>query len=588
MTGAARGRFITLEGGEGAGKSVQAKRLEDEACGARARSRADARAGRLAARRGTARGRSSAASPPSSGPTGEALLFAAARIDHLDKTIVPALERGAWVVCDRFANSTRAYQGVAGKLARGLHRPPGTESPSDANRPDLTLVLDIPAEGGPRAGARAARARGRRIASRPKALEFHETLRRAFLDIAAAEPERCVVIDALKPEEEVADAIWSAVEARLDPAQRGEARVMRKRAEDEELPESDALAGAPHPRHAQTPDRPPGRRSGDARAPIASGRLAHAWLIGGPKGVGKATLAWRFARFVLANPDPAAASGAGGARPRGRPEDPGGASSRGARPSGFRADPARLAAGQEEVFERDPGRATCARRCRCSSMSAAFGGWRVCIVDCAEDLNRIERQRASEDDRGAAAALADPDRLAPAGAGAADDPLALPPDPSSIRCPRTRSSRRSRALGPPWSEADPAAVAGRRGARQRLGARGARPPVAGIGGGRRADRFDHRPSAAPRPARGAQARRRARRPGRGGEAYDAFHRELYDWLAAYAARTRVLGANGPKSSAALWDRIRAAARDTEAMNLDRRLHVLAIFAEIAATDRVRR
>ena len=214
MTGAPPGRFITLEGGEGAGKSVQAKRLEEKL---------------LALGLEVVRTREPGGSPYAEelreailsgfaaqfGPEGEALLFAAARIDHLDKTILPALARGAWIVCDRFADSTRAYQGVAGDLppafVTGLE-----EVVVGANRPDLTLILDVPAETGlERARAR----RGTESADRFEAegLEFHETLRRAFLDIAAAEPERCVVIDARKPEEEVAEAIWSAVEERLDP-----------------------------------------------------------------------------------------------------------------------------------------------------------------------------------------------------------------------------------------------------------------------------------------------------------------------------------------------------------------------------------
>jgi dTMP kinase len=210
-----RGRFITLEGGEGAGKTVQAKRLEDKLTTLGLE---------------VVRTREPGGSPHAEqlreailsgfaaqfGPDGEALLFAAARIDHLDKTILPALERGAWVVCDRFADSTRAYQGVAGDL------PPAfiarlEEVVVGLNRPDLTLILDIPAEAGlERAQVR----RGTGSADRfeTEGLEFHDTLRRAFLDIAAAEPERCVVVDALKSEEEVAEAIWSAVEERLDPA----------------------------------------------------------------------------------------------------------------------------------------------------------------------------------------------------------------------------------------------------------------------------------------------------------------------------------------------------------------------------------
>jgi dTMP kinase len=214
MTGAPRGRFITLEGGEGAGKSVQAKRLEERLTGLGLE---------------VVRTREPGGSPHAEelreiilsgfaaqfGPHGEALLFAAARIDHLDQTILPALGRGAWVICDRFADSTRAYQGVAGKLPSGFIARL-EEIVVGQNRPDLTLVLDVPVEAGLK------RARARRGAEGPDRFEaegpeFHETLRRAFLDIAAAEPDRCAVVDALKPEEEVAEAIWSVVAHRLDP-----------------------------------------------------------------------------------------------------------------------------------------------------------------------------------------------------------------------------------------------------------------------------------------------------------------------------------------------------------------------------------
>jgi dTMP kinase len=215
MTEPARGRFITLEGGEGAGKSVQAKRLERnlKEIGLKVvRTREPGGApGAEALREAILSG---FAAP--FGPEGEALLFAAARIDHLDKTILPALARGAWVVCDRFADSTRAYQGAAGNL------PPGfiarlEQVTVGANRPDLTLILDIPPEAGL---VRAARRRGEgRGADRFEAegLAFHQTLRRAFLDIAAAEPERCAIIDAHTPENKVATQIWSVVKARLDP-----------------------------------------------------------------------------------------------------------------------------------------------------------------------------------------------------------------------------------------------------------------------------------------------------------------------------------------------------------------------------------
>jgi dTMP kinase len=215
MTTQARGRFITLEGGEGVGKSIQAERLEK----------------RLAALGlDVVRTREPGGSPGAEAlreailcgfaadfsPTGQALLFAAARVDHLEKTILPALESGAWVVSDRFADSTRAYQGAAGNLPVAFIAPLErlTVGP---NQPDLTLILDLPPEIGLK---RAAERRQTGPADRfeSEGLIFHQTLRRAFLDIAAAEPWRCVVIDADRSEDDVAAAIWSAVESRLDPA----------------------------------------------------------------------------------------------------------------------------------------------------------------------------------------------------------------------------------------------------------------------------------------------------------------------------------------------------------------------------------
>jgi dTMP kinase len=215
MTGQARGRFITLEGGEGVGKSVQAKRLEDRLAGlglAVVRTREPggspgAEAMREAILSGFAAEFNSA---------GQALLFSAARADHLDKTILPALTSGAWVLSDRFADSTRAYQGAAGNL------PPEFIASLErltvgANQPDLTLILDLDPEVGlKRAGAR--RQTGPTDRFESEGLPFHKILRQAFLDIAAAEPQRCIVINAGGTEDEVAAAIWSAVESRLHPA----------------------------------------------------------------------------------------------------------------------------------------------------------------------------------------------------------------------------------------------------------------------------------------------------------------------------------------------------------------------------------
>jgi dTMP kinase len=215
MTAREKGRFITLEGGEGAGKSVQAKRLEE----------------RLAALElAVVRTREPGGSPGAEalreailtgfaakfGPAAQALLFAAARVDHLDKTILPALKSGAWVVSDRFADSTRAYQGAAGNLPpdfiAGLER-----LTVGAARPDLTLILDLAPEVGLERAAKRRQGTGGADRFESEGLAFHQTLRRAFLEIAAAEPWRCVVVEGGASEADVAAAIWSAVEARLDP-----------------------------------------------------------------------------------------------------------------------------------------------------------------------------------------------------------------------------------------------------------------------------------------------------------------------------------------------------------------------------------
>jgi dTMP kinase len=216
VIGQARGRFITLEGGEGAGKSVQATRLEKRLAGLgleAVRTREPGGSpGAEALREAILTGFAA-----EFGPAAQALMFAAARVDHLEKTIRPALERGAWVVSDRFADSTRAYQGVAGSLPpdfiAGLER-----LTVGGTKPDLTLILDL----APEVGLERARKRrqGREGADRfeSEGLAFHQTLRRAFREIAAAEPRRCAVIDGSGSESEVAAAIWSAVEARLNPA----------------------------------------------------------------------------------------------------------------------------------------------------------------------------------------------------------------------------------------------------------------------------------------------------------------------------------------------------------------------------------
>jgi dTMP kinase len=216
MTLRAKGRFITLEGGEGVGKSVQAKRLEERLAAlgvdvVRTREPGGS-PGAEALREAILSGFAAEFSP-----AGQALMFAAARVDHLDTTILPALARGAWVVSDRFADSTRAYQGAAGNL------PPDFIASLErltvgANQPDLTLILDLDPEVGLKRADERRRGRGPADRFESEGLPFHRTLRRAFLDIAAAEPLRCAVIGADRSEDDVAAAIWSEVESRLDPA----------------------------------------------------------------------------------------------------------------------------------------------------------------------------------------------------------------------------------------------------------------------------------------------------------------------------------------------------------------------------------
>lgn len=205
-----RGRFITLEGGEGAGKSTQARLLADSL----RRRGVDTIVTREPGGSPLAeeiRGALLSGAVAPLGPAAEAIMFSAARIDHLERTIRPALAAGKWVISDRFADSTRAYQGVLGALAPAFMRELERIAVGE-NRPDLTLVLDLPAD----IGLERARARSS-VADRFEAegQNFHDGLREAFLAIAREEPDRCVVIDADQEEERVAADIWRAVEDRL-------------------------------------------------------------------------------------------------------------------------------------------------------------------------------------------------------------------------------------------------------------------------------------------------------------------------------------------------------------------------------------
>ncbi len=209
------GKFITFEGGEGTGKSTHAallaRRLESLGLGVLLTREPGGSPGAEVIRHVLLSG---AAKP--FGPEAEAMLFAAAREDHVECSILPALAAGKWVVCDRFADSTRVYQGVLGKLDRRFIKALERVSIGTLS-PDLTFVLDVPvALGQERAARRRAGANPDRFEA--EQIEFHENLRQAYLALAASEPERCVIVDASATKEEVAKRIWATVNARLNPA----------------------------------------------------------------------------------------------------------------------------------------------------------------------------------------------------------------------------------------------------------------------------------------------------------------------------------------------------------------------------------
>jgi dTMP kinase len=210
VTANATGRFITLEGGEGAGKSTQIARLK---------AWLEGRGHRVTTTRepGGSPGAEMIRKLLVEGPverwdgTTEALLHFAARREHLRSTVWPALKRGDWVVSDRFADSTLAYQGyghgIDAKIFEQLY-----EVAAGSFRPDLTIILDLPIETGLR---RAAERRGTETRYEGLPHDFHARVRSGFLEIAAREPKRCIVIDATGTVDAIAQAIADAVSDRL-------------------------------------------------------------------------------------------------------------------------------------------------------------------------------------------------------------------------------------------------------------------------------------------------------------------------------------------------------------------------------------
>ncbi len=203
------GSFITFEGGEGGGKSTQVRRLA-ERLKTLGRDVVTTREPGGSQGAEALRGLLVTGAVDRWSPLSEALILYAARCDHVERLIRPSLAQGRVVICDRFFDSTRAYQGAAGgvdpNFIRALEQAVVAET-----RPELTLILDLdPQEGLERAGRRGT------VETRfeDKGLSFHHRLRDEFLKIAAAEPERCVLIDAAKDVDVVESAVWSAVTAR--------------------------------------------------------------------------------------------------------------------------------------------------------------------------------------------------------------------------------------------------------------------------------------------------------------------------------------------------------------------------------------
>ena len=204
-----RGLFITFEGGEGAGKSTQVRALA-------ARLRGGGREVVETREPGGSPGAEALRELVVTGgadrwsPLAELLIMNAARDDHLRRTVRPALDRGAVVVSDRFADSSRAYQGAGGGVDAAVVAALEAAVTADLS-PDLTLILDLPVEAGL---ARAAH-RGGHDRFELKGLAFHGRLRDAFLAIAALEPRRCVVLDGELPVEALSDAVWAVVSPHL-------------------------------------------------------------------------------------------------------------------------------------------------------------------------------------------------------------------------------------------------------------------------------------------------------------------------------------------------------------------------------------
>lgn len=207
-----RGRFITFEGGEGSGKSTQIQLLADRLNAAKLRTITTREPGGSAGAE-IIRHLLLSGMAKAFGPETESLLFAAARDDHVNQVIEPALAQGTWVLCDRFTDSTRVYQGELGKVDPKLIR--AMERVTIGNlKPDLTIILDVPVAIGMQ---RALKRRGTAAPDRfeGEGVTFHERLRDAYRKIAEGDPERCALVDADADPKTVAERVWTALRDHL-------------------------------------------------------------------------------------------------------------------------------------------------------------------------------------------------------------------------------------------------------------------------------------------------------------------------------------------------------------------------------------
>jgi DNA polymerase-3 subunit delta' len=353
------------------------------------------------------------------------------------------------------------------------------------------------------------------------------------------------------------------------------------RTQRESAPESDAYPGAPHPR--ETFDLV-GRKAPEAELLDAyrAGRLPHAWLIGGPAGIGKATLAWRFARFILAHPDPSASIVKAASDLSVSAEAPA------VRQVLAQAHPdvvalRRLWNADRKAFYSDIRVEDVRRALQLFQKSAGAGGWRICIVDTIEDLNRAGANALLK-------MIEEPPDNALFLILAHRPGLALPTIRS--RCRRLQLEplsveevgRAVAGLGSPWSEV----AASERDAAARAANGSVREALKRVDPERgELERLIEAALAELPQADGRAVHKLADAVAARGadDAFEDFTLALYDWLAGRAEAGGGEGAARLAPLTELWDKARAATRDAETYNLDKRLHVLSLFAELSAAAR---